>query len=117
MKALYRVREKSGMIGGRSYVADIRVQLDETEQNVISSYGALTSFDVGERFKEKNGVDILGSMRLESLTRGLEAKFSTIQQADDFVAAVMTGLKAVKQQIDATGDAASRLDQTFEVEF
>jgi hypothetical protein len=105
------------MIGGRSYVADILVRLDESERDIISTYGALTRFEVGERFKEKNEVDSLGSMRLESLTRGLEAKFSTIQLADDFVAAVMKGLKEVKQQIDATGGAASRLNQTFELDF
>lgn len=116
MKASYSVLEKLGMMGGRSYVAKIHVQLEKDEQDIISSYGAYTTFDVGERFKDKNGVDILGSMQLDALTRGLEAKFSSVQQASDFVMVVLEGLKTVKRQIELTRQSANRLNKVFEVE-
>ena len=116
MRVQHRVSEKSGMMGGRSYMAEIRVQLDQAEQEIISNFGAHTSFDVGERFKEKNGVDVLGVMRLDTLTQGLQAKFNSIQQADNFVSTVLSGLQTVKKQVDLTRDAASRLNQQFEVE-
>jgi hypothetical protein len=115
MKVSYRVLEKSGIMGGRSYITEIRVQLEKDEQDILDSYGARTSFDVGERFKDRNGVDLLGGMRLESLTRGLEAKFNTIQLADDFALKVVEGLKSVKRQIELTRESVSRLNQMFEL--
>jgi hypothetical protein len=116
MRVQHCVSEKSGMMGGRSYLAEIRVELDRAEREIISNYGVYTSFEVGERFMGKNGVDVLGAMRLDTLAQGLQAKFNSIQQADDFVLAVLSGLQTVKKQIDLTRDAASRLNQKFEVE-
>ena len=117
MKLHYRVAEKSGMLGGRSFVASLRVELDTGEQAVRSNYGVYARFDLPEKFQGKKGVDITGMMDMETLLgRGVEAKFPSIQMATDFVDYIAEGLKSVKSQIELTKLAAANLNRDVTIE-
>lgn len=117
MKFRYQITEKSGGLGGRSFIVTMSVSLGEAEQALRSSYGFYSRIDVGERYNETKGVSSIGDIQLDQLIgRPAEFKFSSIQKADDFVIAVKSGLSNVREQIDGTLSAVARLGKEFEIE-
>ena len=103
MKLTYRISEQTGVLGGRSFVVQAHVQLSQNEASIRSGYSVYETIDVGEKFKDIKGIDILGQLQLaDLLARPKDFKFSTIQMAGGFADALVEGIQSVKGQIEAT---------------
>ncbi len=106
-------RTKAGMLGGTAFSVNVRVELSTEEKAILDEFGAKTGFMVDqERFGDVKGANH-GLMNIQALTSGAEFKLPNIQQANDFLVQVLEGVKEVKQQIDATKEAADALDKEF----
>lgn len=118
MRLRHTTVEQSGMLGGRSFIVKLLVELSPEEQETLASgYGVYDRIELGDRFKDVKGVSILGAIALSELAgRQKEYKFSTIQLASDFVDALEKGLAQVRAQIVATRVCIDALGKEFAVE-
>jgi hypothetical protein len=117
MKFRHKTFERSGTFGGRSFVVQLAVQLDEEEAKVRSAYGFYERMELGDKFKDTKGVDILGDISLGNLLgQTREFKFPTIQMAGMFVDGLKEGLEGIKSQILATQTRIENLNRDFEVD-
>ncbi|HJT42429.1 MAG TPA: hypothetical protein VJ750_02910 [Rhizomicrobium sp.] len=117
MKLKYKVYAHSGTFGGRSFVVQAHIQLNDGEASVRSAHSVYESIVVGEKFADIKGVSALGSIHLgDLLGQPKEYKFPTIQMAGDFVDLLQVGIHKVKGQIEATRVQMENLNKEFEVE-
>jgi hypothetical protein len=118
LKLKYKIEERSGSFGGRSFVVQMGVALTDAEAALRSSYGFYERLEVGERFKDTKGVSIIGDIELKQLLGGAsEFKFASIQRADDFVIVVERELGKIKEQINGTASGVAKLGKQFEIDF
>lgn len=116
MKLKYNISERSGTFGGRSFIVQTSVQLDAAEAHVRSSYGVYETIELGDKFKDTKGVDVVGHIHLSDLIGSpREYKFPTIQMAGGFIDQLVTGLQGVRGQILATQERVAALNKEVEI--
>jgi hypothetical protein len=118
MRLRHTTVEQGGMLGGRSFIVKVMVELSAEEQETFASgYGVYETIELGERFKDVKGVSIIGDIRLSELVgRQRDFKLSSIQLAGGFVDALEKGLGEVRAQILATRSRIKALGTEFAVE-
>jgi hypothetical protein len=118
MRLKHTTVEQSGMLGGRSFIVKLWVELSPEEQETrASGYGVYETIDLGDEFTDVKGVSITGKVMLSDLLdRQRDYKFSSVQLAGRFVDALEKGLRGVRAQILATKSRIDALGKEFAVE-
>ena len=118
MRLRHSTVEQSGMLGGRSFIVKVLVELSPEEQETFASgYGVYERIELGDRFKDVKGVSIIGTIALSELVgRQRDFKLPSIQLAGGFVDALQEGLGGVRAQILATRSRIEALGKEFAVE-
>jgi hypothetical protein len=115
MQMTYKIVEKAGMMGGRSYLVAVNVKLTDDQQRILA-YGCYSYIDVGEQFKDIKGFSA-GGFSIDLLLTGFEFKLPTIQSANDFIISITDGLQKIKAQMELTSLCMAGLnkEQTIEI--
>jgi hypothetical protein len=112
------ISEKSGMLGGKSYVANLHVLLDDEESHIRKTYGVHDLLTLGEEFEDKKPISGGGHLEFARLLdgNGVVITFGSIQQAKNFIDIVLSELKRIKGQITATKIIAESIGEEFVME-